>query len=242
MQRLLIDTGGRPIKNEDYLEYLQIITLFESWFLDIQLGDCIVYGCVISGGGPYNVSAGVIYYNGELRIFDAVVGVALPMLLEAEDVDINSREYEDGAPKYTAQIFKMVQDGGGAFSFDADTPRTKEALLGPGATKKKYIDIGDWDMNVSVAGSLSVSLAHGFGDHTKIKKIRVRIFADDDSGRANIIYDYTGAGDNTGVGGGGIAWDAANIILTIIAASFFDHADFNKLAFNRGDIEITYID
>ena len=129
MERLTIDTGGRPIKSEDIIEYLQAFEIFETWFDDLLFDECIVSGCEVTGGvGNYDVAAGIIFYNGKLRIFDAVVGVAFPLLLTPAFININAREYEEGVVKYTGQIYKMVPDVGGAFSFDLDTPRTLERI------------------------------------------------------------------------------------------------------------------
>jgi hypothetical protein len=248
MKRLVTDTGGRPIKNEDLLEYIQAFEIFEKLFGDLNFGDCIIYGCELTdvGGGFYDSSDGVILYNGKLRIYEAESGIALPRLLEPDDTLANNRTFEDNVSKPTVEIAYMRWDVGGSFSLDLTTPRTRERLLGPAGTKTKIVQLGNWDMNVSVAGAASYSLNHGFADHTKIKKVKVRIYADDDSPRAGTIYDFSAPGDSSGLGSGltGISWGSTIIFLTtpVAGGSFFDHVDFNKSPFVRGEVEITYID
>ena len=241
MERLLIDTGGRPFKNEDALEYLQAFTIFEQWFNDLALGDCIVYGCDISGGvGNYTVTAGVLYVSGKLRLFDGVAGVAFPLVLEEESIEINLREYEEGVNKYTAEQLKMVPDVGGAFNFDLTTPRTREQLLGPAGTKTKILNIGDWDMNAT----LFVLIAHGLA-FAKIIKIKVTIFVDDDSPAypfaSNIEVHDSIAVPGTIVLAGAVVWDGVNVQISRLAGAVYQSIQYDKLAYNRGLIEITYL-
>ena len=41
--------------------------------------------------------------------------------------------------------------------------------------KTKVIEIGDWDMNVSVAGTPNLPVNHGITDHTKIRRVNTMI-------------------------------------------------------------------
>jgi hypothetical protein len=243
MERLLTQTGGRPLKNEDVLEYLQAFTIIEQFFDDWNLGDCIVYGCDITGTvGNYTVSAGVIYYNGELRIFDGVAGVAFPLKLTTADIDINLREFEDGNNKYTAQIYKMVPDVGGAFDFDLTTPRTREQLLGPAGTKTKILQSGDWDMTTT----LSLTLAHGL-TFSKIVSVRGVIYIDDDAPQYPQAYNIGNAADGITPALGAVSaaaaiiWNDVNVIVSRLTGGYFDSGSFNKTPYNRAIILIEYL-
>lgn len=249
MERLINPAGGRPIKNEDLLEYIQAFDVLEEWFNALGIGDCIVYGCVATAGDPgfIDYSSGVIYYNGKLRIFDGVTDVpdgAPEVDLEAQDIDINPRTFDDGNTKDTATIFKMVV-GGSDFLLGPDgLPNTKTELLGLTPTKTKIVDIGAWNMDGG-GGETSLDVAHGLSDHTKIISAKANIIPDTDSAFNGLIYDFEApAGAISGPGNGltGKHWDATDIYLYSHTGSFFDSADFDAVGYSRGKILITYID
>jgi hypothetical protein len=100
--------------------------------------------------------------------------------------------------------------------------------------KYKYIDIGDWNMNASAAGSASVNVAHGltFGNIINVQ--------------ATIRQDLTGIPlfnlENSGDvnGGGYVDIGTTNITLHVVLGGFFDNASFDQTSFNRGWVLITY--
>ena len=102
----------------------------------------------------------------------------------------------------------------------------------------KVITIGDWNMNVSVAGLSAVSVAHGV-DYTKIRMIDVIIRPDDDATFPERYLTITGNNPST-LEGIARLFDTTNVQLSINTGSFFDTNRFDKTSFNRGWITILY--
>lgn len=84
MKRLLsssiTSTAKQPIV-QGTIEFLQdsykeIFNALVNGMIIYTTNDLIIlYGCVVSGLGPYDVTAGAIYYNGEVYLVDAVSGL-----------------------------------------------------------------------------------------------------------------------------------------------------------------------
>lgn len=107
-----------------------------------------------------------------------------------------------------------------------------------GAVKHKIIEIGDWDMDALV----SVTVAHGIADITKIRKVSALIRPDADAAAPNYRYPIQ-------VGDGLVLTDLqgfctlldTDVGVSRAAAGFFDSVDFDTAAnFNRGWIVIEY--
>ena len=111
-----------------------------------------------------------------------------------------------------------------------DTGGTGEAIA------TKVIEIGNWDMNSSVGGTLTKSNAHGL-DYTKIRSVTAIIRND------GITFELPiDAHDSAGTPTGSIDLiDASNIILRAFAGAGFDNSNYNDASsFNRGWIFIGY--
>lgn len=88
------------------------------------------------------------------------------------------------------------------------------------------IDIGTWNME----GILNHSVAHGISDITKIVSMNGYVINDD----GDLIYPIPSANN----GGDLYVFEvnATNIKLLSVPGGFFDTADFDSTAFNRGVI------
>lgn len=89
------------------------------------------------------------------------------------------------------------------------------------------IDIGDWDMDTV----LSVAVAHGIADFTKIRILCTIIRNDAD----NVHYQLD---QGNAMGGEAASIDATNIYLYMTVPSAFNTTDFNATGYNRGFITI----
>lgn len=116
------------------------------------------------------------------------------------------------------------------------TPSTLADVNGKMLTK--IVNIGDWNMNDSAAGSFSISVAHGVTDFEDIRRVTAFIRNDADS----IHYDLngvsgTGADTNGGIG----SIDGTNVLLIAKIGSLFDTTTFDATSYNRGFMIIDYI-
>ncbi|MBO2009158.1 phage baseplate protein [Hymenobacter negativus] len=100
MKTLEFDLGGRPIANDD-LVTLQSETTASVAALYLGRGAFIVSGCQVSGSGPsYNVSAGIVFLDGQLLRFYGAGSVTLPMQLQRGGYDfLDQRTYQVGGTK-----------------------------------------------------------------------------------------------------------------------------------------------
>lgn len=99
--------------------------------------------------------------------------------------------------------------------------------------RNKIVNIGDWNMD----STGNVDVAHGIGDHTKIREVTVMIRNDTDSQLRPLITN-----SNVGVGEGYIDYiDSTNVRLGRITGGVFDNALYDSTSYNRGYIIIKYI-
>ncbi len=100
------------------------------------------------------------------------------------------------------------------------------------------MEIGDWDMNVSVAGLSSVSVVHGLLDHLKVKNVQAFIINDLSTSIIPINRDNGGAGDT--IGGSIAATGSTTVQLKIVTTGAFDNNSYDLTPFNRGPLTIEY--
>jgi hypothetical protein len=100
----------------------------------------------------------------------------------------------------------------------------------------KQINIGDWNMNFSVAGSASVLIAHGIADYKKIRSVTAIVRSDDDATYRSFPY-YSSTGSFGGVG----AITSTDVTLVLTSPNTaFDNVSYDSTSFNRGWIIVTY--
>ncbi|GAA4349754.1 hypothetical protein GCM10023185_06710 [Hymenobacter saemangeumensis] len=98
MIQLEFATGGRPLTNDD-LQALQDEQRIAASASFQGRGPFIVSGCQVSGpnGGPYSVSAGIVFLDGEFVRFYGASNVSLPAQFQRGAlVVLDDRPYESG--------------------------------------------------------------------------------------------------------------------------------------------------
>lgn len=109
MKRLIIDDGGRPLRNDDLLVLDLHASIFEAFCEGIGGGtDFVISGCTQNGA---DVDPGYAYIAGKIRRFDGATGVTLTASsqLQADaDVDYDSRTYEDASSSNTIKEQKAT--------------------------------------------------------------------------------------------------------------------------------------
>lgn len=262
MIRLLIPTGGRPLKNEDVQLYEQQFDNLEAYLEELGGGDPIVIqGMEITAGAPEDIAAGVIYYDGSLCSFAGVASVSTPYVMEKVETDINAREFFDTVTRYTAEERTVEADGGGGLSYDSSTLRlsdfmreaanTAEVKAGvspksvttsglaakDGGLLTEIVEIPNWDMDADA----TKAVAHGVTDHTKIREVTV-IIKPDIGVIPQDMYDLKTAKSNVAIQGGIDSINTVNVVLFRLGSGEFDNIDFDSVGgFVRGWIVIRHV-
>jgi len=120
--------------------------------------------------------------------------------------------------------------------YRTDTPSETKTQI-----KNKIIEIGDWNMNVSAAGSDTVSVAHNLASNVykKIRSIFV-IIRDDNDVNYYPLNRFDNATDPSLLAGGVNSYDNTNITLYMRTGNIFDFTLFDSTGYNRGWIYIVY--
>lgn len=232
MKRINTQIGGRPIKNDDLVILEQPLNIIEQTYQAANYPDFIVSGCEITGTGPFDIAAGLIYVNGKIRTFAGATSAAsLPLDLVEDDNDINNRTYFDSVSKATATELRLIAGTPADFSISTSSLRAVDLLK---LTTKKIINIGDWDM----LNTASITVAHGVTDFKKIRRVSVTIRNDADT----IYADFIDKSDSAVMVGGPVTWDATNIILKRLFPGNYGNGSYTATSYNRGFIMIEYID
>lgn len=207
----------------------------------------ILHGCVNSGAGTnYVISAGAIYYNGEIYLVDSATfstsgGLNPIMTITTTQYTTNADPvtFTNGSSNNVHDIRKIVISGGtgsgNIYGVNTSTSFIKEAVAiveqeNEVRIKTKVIPIGAWDMNVDFA-----LVPHGVADFKKIRTCKVSIINDGLSKVTDELY----YGDVeialwTEIG-------ATDITLNLPTASFYyTNSDYNDAVMNRGYVTITY--
>lgn len=246
------ETGGARLDFDDFRDVFnkEIWDALQAMLspFDSDTEGVILSGCTISGGGPYNIAAGIVYLDGEFRRLPAQTGVSLPQYIKAA-TDVNTtRTFEDTVIKtlFITESADLATSAPGAGQYIAitstsapDSRRWGRPMFSSSATnvrKKATLDIGDWNMDATS----NINVPHGLG--AKWASIRVEsVMIRNDAGTANYPIDTYINSVLTGEGAGGVgSVDNTNISLSRIAGYFFDSTDFNATSYNRGWIELTY--
>lgn len=103
MKHLLFETGGRPLNNDDFVTFQdEIYYAVNGQFLGLPA--CVVQGCDVTPAstGKHNISAGLVYIEGEIRRFEGVSEVTLPQELYCGPFETTElRAYQTGGSKAT---------------------------------------------------------------------------------------------------------------------------------------------
>jgi hypothetical protein len=238
--------GGAPVHKEDLRTIFndELWDVLESMFSQhlTSTEGVIVSGCVISGGGPYDISEGIVFLDGEFMRLPAQTGQTLPKYIKAAASVNDTRTFADGSSGVVA-VTKAAELAGSSpgtqyiaitSTTDPDDRRLKPVLGANQSIKTKVIEIGDWNMNQAVAGSNTKNIAHGL-DLTKIKSVDVKVR--NDAGTA--VYSLSGYSSISADANGHFV-NAGNVVGVIVDASIFDSTDFDSTGYNRGWVTVTY--
>ena len=125
MNLLQLETGGRPVANDDFSTLQTNIPLLGLPALLYGLAPCVVSGGRVSGNGPaYNVGAGMVWDGTQLLDFPGAGAVTLPLMFQAGGVTVvNERPYQTGGTKtcITGQRMALVPVVAGAPNLVLDT-------------------------------------------------------------------------------------------------------------------------
>ncbi len=247
-----IGVGGLPHTLNDFRQFLGRLDapsegIYQA-FNNLLRGfgdDFIVQGCVVSGStGAFSITEGWILLSGELikvdaqGPFDEAVDGTFTKVTTFDSR--GTKTFLNGSINETYEKNRGVISGlGGTLAFNANTffdlsnqasslPDTGVKIL-----NKKIIEIGNWNMNTT----LSVSVAHGLSDASKIRTIDVMILADGVS-----IPEGPPIPLNTGTPtqGGLEPTTSSNIVLLRLASGLFDDVSFFSQSGNRGFITIEF--
>jgi hypothetical protein len=264
--------GGAPINLGDLKGPFndEIWDAIEALLSTFVAEGIIVSGCLITGSGPYDISAGIVCLGGEFMRFPGATGQTLPKYIVPDTAVNDDRVFSDATTK-TLFITKSATlsaspDGGAANRTinittvtDPDSRRMGNFYInkaegdvmngnlevqggirtqnsGP-FLKNKVLEIVDWNMNTSVAGSSTKDVPHGLSDHTKIRIIGDPIIRND----SGTIFALTSE-EVTLEGGLRLQpIDATNIKLYVSGGGSFDNNAFDSTGgYVRGWIPIWY--
>ncbi len=258
-------SGGAPFTNEDLNDVFQgeIWAAMQAMLsqYDSDAEGVIVSGCVVTpNASNFDMTAGIVYLNGEFMRVDAVTNQTFTKYIKASTPTNVTRTFNDAASK-TFILEKKAEvsgtaDGGGQeitisslysslyrrLEFLMGSHTVKVVAAGTESTKRiltKVIEIGDWNMD----STPSVNVAHGLSDQSKIRSVSVLIRSD--SGGNTSIISNSCVNDITGIGGSQEAWvyyanTSTNIGLARRTGGIFDGPSYDSTSYNRGWVTIQY--
>lgn len=239
-------SGGAPFSNEDLNDVFQTEVwaamqgLLSEYNADAE--GVIVSGCVVSpNASNFDMTAGIVYLNGEFMRVDAVTNQTFTKYIKAAPVTNVARVFEDTVSKTfivekKAEVSATVDAGGQEITISSIASSLPRRLnnLKTGGLLTKVIDIGDWNMDANSA----TFVAHGLSNFLKIRTVSVMIRRDDDS----FFYDLQVVNVLNGLTSGSVlSIGPTDIILQRTDTGSFDQIDFNATSFNRGWVTIQYL-
>ena len=239
-------SGGAPFSNEDLNDVFQTEVwaamqgLLSEYNADAE--GVIVSGCVVSpNASNFDMTAGIVYLNGEFMRVDAVTNQTFTKYIKAAPVTNVARVFEDTVSKTfivekKAEVSATVDAGGQEITISSIASSLPRRLnnLKTGGLLTKVIDIGDWNMDANSA----TFVAHGLSNFLKIRTVSVMIRRDDDS----FFYDLQVVNVLNGLTSVSVlSIGPTDIILQRTDTGAFDQIDFNATSFNRGWVTIQYL-
>lgn len=231
------DLGGAPIYKSDMREIFNdeiwdaIEALLSPFQSDTQ--GIIVSGCVFTNNaGNFDMTAGIVYLNGEFMRIAAVTNQTFTKYIAASTPTQESRTFADGTvndvtESKTAGLVGSAPMSGQYITIssltDADSRRWRPiSSESPSPIRTKVFEIGDWDMDTFPAKLVALP---GI-DQTKIRGVNIIIIHDN----GTTVYQFDGLNAITGTG----------IFITRDSSSVFDSTNFDSTSYNRGWVTITY--
>lgn len=208
----------------------------------------ILHGCVNSGvGSNYVISAGAIFFNGEIYLVDAVTftttGGQVPVMnivTTQYTTNADPVTFTNGVAYDVHDIRKIAISAGTAsgnqygvnsnnifVNFANSTPNIIEQQ-GFNALQTKVYDITGWNMDTTA----TYTIAHGLPNITKVRSIQVLIVNNAGTSVKNLCW-----GSTIGSTDGYAQLDATDILLTRYGSSQYDDPAYNNAS---GTITIQY--
>lgn len=208
----------------------------------------ILHGCANSGvGSNYVISAGAIFYNGEIYLVDATTftttGGQVPVMNVATTQYTTNADpvtFTNGVAYDVHDIRKIAITAGTAsgneygvnsnnvFVNYANSTANIIEQQGFNSLKTKVFDITGWNMDTTA----TISQAHGIGDFKKIRNIQVMIVDNN-----NTILSDIAIPDNSGLPSGSIIIGSTSITVYRQSGGAYDSALYNNA---NGTITIVY--
>lgn len=265
-----IANGGAPLHNDRISSELQLDILDSIKApLSIFNGDVegvILSGCVVTAnGGGFNMTAGVVYMDGQIRRVSAVTAQSFSKYIVSSYSTVN-KTFADLVSRPLIEDYSTTLQGsmpGGGLQYikitslsDPDNRRfsnifaNKQALsvtfendivaLGGLKTSASQPALGIKVVNIgdwNMDTTVSVNVAHGLSDYKKIRSISVVVRNDTDTTYNTMNY-MAAAGTNPQLGVSGIS--TTDITLIRATGSDFDNAAYDSTSYNRGWVTVTY--
>ena len=242
-------TGGFPFVLDDIRQFLGRLSGSQGIYQAFNnllrgFGDnFIVQGVVASGSSPnVAITEGWVILDGELIKVDAQTGIDTATdnkFVKVTTFDSRgNKTFQNATVEDTYEKNRAVVQGTtGNLDFDDNTfsdLRTIADVSGVDTPlKKKIIQIGDWNMDVSN----NLLVLHTITDFTKIRHATATIIADN----GLFIQPLNKFVTTTELIQGGVGgWDSTTIFLARVTSGFFDSTAYDSLGFNRGFITIEF--
>lgn len=102
----------------------------------------VIKGCNVTGSGPYDISEGIVFIDGNICFFSGLSGVSLPVYLNKQVTETDDQPYVDGISRPTEKWYQAIS----------------------GTDSSPYIEIGSASTFKSAVAPLTDSLSLGGSD------------------------------------------------------------------------------
>jgi hypothetical protein len=258
--------GGAPFNNEDLYELFQaeIWAVLEAQLIKYRtdLYGVIVSGCdLVANGGGFDITAGVVYINGEFMRLDAQTGVTFVKYIVAGTPTNVTRQFNDGGTKNfivekKAVLGTGIPGGGLQYITIASltgpnfrrlanlTVNRMEATHfnagistnGTDVLQTTVLEIGDWDMDTNATRTIDLPI---FMNPETFRCISGIVRSDDISPMPPAAQYPNG--EHWSIGEIANSGPLQRITLSRVAAGACDNASFNSTGYNRGWLVITHV-
>lgn len=260
------DLGGAPVFKNDLrevfnVEFWDVIEALLSPY-DSDTEGLIISGCEISAGSDYDITAGIVYLNGEFMRLPASTGNAFTTYIAPATPSEDTRTFADGSTNglVETKAAEIVGSAPGAGQYitissltNSNSRRwtnlnsgavyiTSSGTQSSVAVRRRVYEIGEWDMDTDV--SRNVTLSGIDVSSSLIISVTGVIRPDSDSGTPNRRH-MIGQQSNTAsdiflrfgqVGNTGV------VDINRETGGTFDSTSYDQTAFNRGWILVDYIE
>lgn len=206
----------------------------------------VLIGGTVTGSSPNaQITDSIVVLNEKILRLPATTGQTYPFYLQEAAATTENGDFEDAVarPVIDVEIAETSSSIPGAGQYITIAAageykkgsRSRRIVEDNGASlRTKVIDIGDWDMDATS----SVNVTHGISSlETKIRGVSIVIKAD-----VGDIFDLRTNLERES----GAYWDLntftgyTEIVLSRVAAGYFDNTNFADTSYNRGWITIQY--